>query len=63
METAEPVTGEYPDIDEPRLPLQTVAEALQAIGYLRRLGTLDTTHHGYAANQLAHDLAGRVPSP
>ncbi|MFE5618300.1 hypothetical protein [Streptomyces sp. NPDC056524] len=62
METAEPVAGEYPNVDEPRLPLLTAAEAREAIGYLKRLRTLDTTHTGYAADQLAGDLAGRVPS-
>ncbi|MFG2772761.1 hypothetical protein [Streptomyces sp. NPDC048350] len=61
METAEPVTGAHLDTDEPRLPLLTAAEALQAIDYLKRLGTLDTTHHGYAAGQLATDLARRMP--
>ncbi|MFE5614118.1 hypothetical protein [Streptomyces sp. NPDC056524] len=51
METAEPVTGDYPDIDEPRLSLLTTTEARAAIGYLRRLGTLDTTDDGFAAAQ------------
>ncbi|MER7960296.1 hypothetical protein [Streptomyces sp. NPDC096030] len=62
METAEPINGEYTGIDEARLPLLTATEARQAIAYLKRLGTLDTTHIGYAANQLAGDLAGRIPS-
>ncbi|MFE5613693.1 hypothetical protein [Streptomyces sp. NPDC056524] len=62
METAEPMNGEFPGIDEPCLPLLTASEARQAISYLKRLGILDTTHIGYAADQLADDLAGRVPS-
>ncbi|MFF9915328.1 hypothetical protein [Streptomyces sp. NPDC013457] len=62
MKTAEPVNGEYLNTDEPRLPLLTAAEVRQAIGYLKRLGTLDTTHIGYAADRLADDLAGRLPS-
>ncbi|MFF9914787.1 hypothetical protein [Streptomyces sp. NPDC013457] len=62
MDTFEPIIGDSPDLDEPRLPLLTEAEALAAIGFLRRLSTLDTTHHGYNAAQLAGDLAGRVPT-
>ncbi|MCX5233132.1 hypothetical protein [Streptomyces sp. NBC_00233] len=62
METAEPVTGEYTDAEGPRMPLLTAAEVLQTIGYLKRLESLDTTHHGYAASQLAADLARRVAS-
>ncbi|MFB6626297.1 hypothetical protein ACFCWD_18865 [Streptomyces sp. NPDC056374] len=60
METAEPVTGDYTDTEDPRLPLLTAAEVLRTVGYLKRLETLDTTHHGYEAGQLAADLALRV---
>ncbi|QGZ53313.1 hypothetical protein GPZ77_34345 (plasmid) [Streptomyces sp. QHH-9511] len=61
METAEPVTGDYPT--EPRLPLLTAAEAREAVGYLNLLETLDLTPRGQAAGQLAADLARRIPSP
>ncbi|MCB8900814.1 MULTISPECIES: hypothetical protein [unclassified Streptomyces] len=43
METDEPVIGDYPDADEPRLPLLTAAEAPDAIGYMRLLETLNLT--------------------
>ncbi|MFI0990581.1 hypothetical protein [Streptomyces exfoliatus] len=60
METAEPVTGDYPTA--PRLPLITAAEARDAVGYLRLLETLDLTPRGQAAGQLAADLARRLPA-
>ncbi|MFE1230291.1 hypothetical protein [Streptomyces sp. NPDC058745] len=60
METAEPVTGDYPNA--PRLPLLTAAEAREAVGYLSLLETLDLTPRGQAAGQLAADLASRLPS-
>lgn len=41
MDTDEPVTGAYPDVDEPRLPLLTAAEARDAVGYMRLLESLD----------------------
>ncbi|MFE6072828.1 hypothetical protein [Streptomyces sp. NPDC056525] len=53
METDEPVIGDYPDADEPRLPLLTAAEAPDAIGYMRLLETLDLSPRGQAAGQLA----------
>ncbi|MFF5924265.1 hypothetical protein ACFY8C_39000 [Streptomyces flavochromogenes] len=49
METDEPVLGDYPDADQPRLPLLTAAEARDAIGYLQLLETLDITPRGQAA--------------
>ncbi|MFG3041865.1 hypothetical protein ACGFYZ_33690 [Streptomyces sp. NPDC048330] len=58
METAEPVTGDYPTV--PRLPLLTPAEARDAVGYLRLLESLDLTPRGQAAGQLAGDLARRL---
>ncbi|MGW6414854.1 hypothetical protein [Streptomyces sp. NPDC055055] len=58
METAEPVTGDYPTV--PRLPLLTAAEARDAVGYLRLLASLDLTPRGQAAGQLAGDLARRL---
>ncbi|MET7759151.1 hypothetical protein ABZT27_31260 [Streptomyces sp. NPDC005389] len=60
MKTAEPMTGDPTETEDPRLPLLTTAEVLQTIGYLQRLVSLDTTHHGYAASRLAADLAKRV---
>lgn len=60
METAEPVTGDYPTAL--RLPLITTAEAKVAVGYLRLLATLDLTPRGQAAGQLAADLARRIPA-
>ncbi|WP_189602099.1 hypothetical protein [Streptomyces lateritius] len=60
METAAPVTGDYPT--EPRLPLLTATEAREAVSYLNLLETLDLTPRGRAAGQLAADLARRIPS-
>ncbi|QES11756.1 hypothetical protein DEJ45_04615 [Streptomyces venezuelae] len=55
-DTDEPVTGAYPDVDGPRLPLLTAAEARDAVGYRRLLETLDLTPRGQAAGQLAANL-------
>ncbi|WP_228978544.1 hypothetical protein [Streptomyces sp. DH12] len=55
---AEPVSGTY--TDEPRLALLTAAEARTAIEYLRDLERLDP-ERGWAAGQLAADLARRLP--
>ncbi|MFB8407012.1 hypothetical protein [Streptomyces sp. NPDC055912] len=60
MKIAEPMTGDHTETEDPRLPLLTTSEVLQTIGYLQRLVSLDTTHHGYAASRLAADLAKRV---
>ncbi|MEU0030801.1 hypothetical protein [Streptomyces sp. NPDC006335] len=60
METAEPVTGDYPN--EPRVPVLTATEAREAVGYMRLLETLDLTPRGRAAGQLAADLAQRIPA-
>ncbi|MET9436930.1 hypothetical protein [Streptomyces sp. NPDC006551] len=60
METAQPVTGDYPT--EPLIPVLTATEARAAIGYMRLLETLDLTPRGQAAGQLAADLARRLPS-
>ncbi|MFD9244629.1 hypothetical protein ACFV0D_22395 [Streptomyces sp. NPDC059556] len=60
MKTAEPMTGDHTATEDLRLPLLTTAEVVQTIGYLERLVSLDTTHHGYAASRLAADLAERV---
>ncbi len=54
--------GDYPDADEPRLPLPTAAEARDAVGYMRLLETLDLTPRGQAAGQLAANLARRLPT-
>ncbi|MET9726185.1 hypothetical protein [Streptomyces zaomyceticus] len=62
METEEPVIGDYPDADEPRLPLLTAAGARDAVGYMRLLETLDLTPRGQAAGQLAANLARRLPA-
>ncbi|MEV4942832.1 hypothetical protein [Streptomyces zaomyceticus] len=62
METEEPVLGDYPNADEPRLPLLTAAEARNAVGYLQLLETLDLTPRGQAAGQLAANLARRLPT-
>ncbi|MFE4305702.1 hypothetical protein [Streptomyces sp. NPDC056891] len=62
METDEPVLGDYPDADEPRLPLLTAAEARDAVGYMRLLETLDLSPRGQAAGQLAANLARRLPT-
>lgn len=56
------MTGAYPDVDEPRLPLLTAAEARDAVGYMRLLESLDLTPGGQAAGQLAADLARRLPT-
>ncbi|WP_055599652.1 hypothetical protein [Streptomyces aureus] len=56
------MTSDYPDADEPRLPLLTAAEARDAVGYMRLLETLDLTPRGQAADQLAADLARRLPT-
>ncbi|MGW9453340.1 hypothetical protein [Streptomyces sp. NPDC055632] len=60
-DTAEPVTGTYPD--EPRLALLTTAEAREAIELLQLLEQLDPGGRGPAAGQLAADLARRLPTP
>ncbi|MFE6788120.1 hypothetical protein ACFVFF_38350 [Streptomyces sp. NPDC057680] len=62
METEEPVLGDYPDADEPRLHLLTAAEARDAVEYMRLLETLDLTPRGQAAGQLAANLARRLPT-
>lgn len=63
METDEQaVIGDYPDTDQPRLPLLTAAEARDAVGYMRLLETLDLTPRGQAAGQLAANLARRLPA-
>ncbi|MGW2305883.1 hypothetical protein [Streptomyces sp. NPDC001809] len=63
METDEQaVTGDYPGVGEPRLPLLTVAEARDAVGYMWLLESLDLTPRGQAAGQLAADLARRLPA-
>ncbi|MCB8908353.1 MULTISPECIES: hypothetical protein [unclassified Streptomyces] len=62
METDEPVLGDYPDVDEPRLPLLTATEARDTVGYMRLLETLDLTPRGQAAGQLAANLARRLPT-
>ncbi|MFC9344051.1 MULTISPECIES: hypothetical protein [unclassified Streptomyces] len=62
METEEPVLGDYPDADKPRLPLLTAAEARDAVEYMRLLETLDLTPRGQAAGQLAANLARRLPT-
>lgn len=54
------MTGDVPD--DPRLPLITVAEAREAVGYLLLLEQLDLTPRGAAAGQLAADLAMRLPA-
>ncbi|MEU6621992.1 hypothetical protein ABZ926_14630 [Streptomyces litmocidini] len=58
--TAEPVTGTYPD--EPRLALLTATEARETIEYLKLLECLDPGGRGPAARQLAADLARRLPT-
>ncbi|MFD5110526.1 hypothetical protein [Streptomyces cinereoruber] len=60
-DTAEPVTGTYPN--EPRLALLTTAEARVAVELLRLLERLDSGGRGPAAGQLAADLARRLPAP
>ncbi|MFE5902172.1 hypothetical protein ACFQ67_32860 [Streptomyces sp. NPDC056488] len=63
METDEQaVNGDYPEEGEPRLPLLTVAEARDAVGYMRLLESLDLTPRGQGAGQLAADLARRLPA-
>lgn len=57
----DPVTGTYPD--EPRLALLTAAEAREAIEYLQLLEQLAPDGRGWAAGQLAADLARRLPAP
>lgn len=59
-EFVEPITGDYPD--DPRLPLLTVAEARDAVGYLLLLESLDVTPRGQAAGEMARSLAGRLPA-
>ncbi len=54
--------GDYPDADEPRLPLLTAAEARDAVGHMRLLETLDLSPRGQAAGQLAANLARRFPT-
>ncbi|MFF7851899.1 hypothetical protein ACFZDF_30570 [Streptomyces sp. NPDC007910] len=58
METAAPVTGDYPT--EPRLPLLTAAEARELIGLLLHFD--DGTVRGRQAGQAAADLARRLPT-
>ncbi|MFB7589352.1 hypothetical protein [Streptomyces sp. NPDC056169] len=58
MDTFLPVTGTYPD--QTRLPLLTASEAAELIGLLRHFS--DDTTEGRAAEQLARDLAARVPA-
>lgn len=63
MDTDEqPVTGDYPDAGEPRLPLLTAAEARDAVRYLRLLESLDLTPAVRPCGQLAADLARRLPA-
>ncbi|MEU2074521.1 hypothetical protein [Streptomyces sp. NPDC013489] len=62
MQTDEPVTGDYPEADEPRAPLLTASEARDAVGYMRLLETLDLTPREQAAGVLATDLARRTPA-
>ncbi|MGW9437961.1 hypothetical protein [Streptomyces sp. NPDC055607] len=57
VETAAPVTGDYPD--EPRLPLLTAAEARELFGLLLHFD--DDSEQGRRAGQMARDLAMRVP--
>ncbi|MFJ4343299.1 hypothetical protein [Streptomyces sp. NPDC088915] len=59
-DTAEPVTGTYPD--EPRLALLTHTEAREAIELLQLLEQLDPGGRGPAAGHLAADLAHRLPA-
>ena len=59
MDTFEPVTGNYPA--EERLPLLTLSEARRAVVLLQHLA--DDTVEGREAEDLAHDLAARLPSP
>ncbi|MEK9523348.1 hypothetical protein MIU24_28730 [Streptomyces venezuelae] len=62
VETDEPVLGDYSKADEPRVPLPTASEARDAIGYVRLLETLDLTPRGQASDELAADLARRLPA-
>ncbi|MER7541330.1 hypothetical protein ABTX77_42380 [Streptomyces sp. NPDC097704] len=55
------MTGIYSD--EPRLALLTTTEAREIIELLRLLEQLDPGGRGWAAGQLAADLARRLPTP
>ncbi|MFC7934117.1 hypothetical protein [Streptomyces cinereoruber] len=61
LNTAEPVTGTYPD--ELRLAFLTHAEARETVELLQLLEQLDPGGRGPAAGQLAADLARRLPTP